>query len=202
MRSDVKRDKERAERHNLKIKAYLGQVFIGEAPARVDMEEATDLLVFEVKPFSVACRVRSGGYFANFHHQFTVRYERASGMRTEHEKILDGWADYMFYGFEDVSAKRICAAHIFDLNVFREVVGAKLVSGTVNNNYDGRSSFVAYNIADFPKRFVVSRYNADGVVWPKLDGRRWMVPTGTSCPEFTAPSGYAPEAVQTARSPI
>jgi hypothetical protein len=66
----------------------------------------------------IACRVRGVKYQGQYDGQFTIRSRRDSGARTELDKILYGYGDWMFYGFHD-KEDTILKWYLIDLHVFR-----------------------------------------------------------------------------------
>jgi len=152
--------KQAVDRYTPEIKAYLAAAFIIESPVRIDENEATDLMVFDVRPYRVGCRVRDFWYWKSerFRNQFTVRSSLQSGSKTELSKILDGWGDFMFYAFADQASIHIHAAVLLDLRVFRASVELPQIQYTIETNKDGKSSFHAYQIASFPPELVRSKW--------------------------------------------
>lgn len=150
-----KRDKDKTDTFLPYIKWMLGEVFVQAAPIEVDQKEATDYVMLDVKPYRVACRVRDYSYWQRYGGEFTIRSRRPAGTKTELDKIIDGWCDFMFYGFADETYTYIYAATLIDLKAFRAALireaagGPKLISEE-RLNKDNSSSFRAYNIAALP----------------------------------------------------
>lgn len=134
------------------IKAILGRVFIGTAPFEKDVSENTDLLVLKALGGTFACRIRKNRFSGPFGDQFTLRYKRASGAATEYDKMMQGFGDFMFYGFADERDEHIANWTVIDLNVvrakqvWRQEQGYPL--GDVQVNDDESSAFLAIRIAD------------------------------------------------------
>ena len=84
-----------------------------------DRREATDLVILQCDGFRIACRVRRHKRRARYGHQFTIRTDRPSGARTELQKVLAGWGDYLIYGFVDVDERTFDHWLLGDLDVFR-----------------------------------------------------------------------------------
>lgn len=171
-------DKKRMDKHIPQIKRYLADLFVREATVSEDQEQATDLLVLEVRPLRVACRVRrwrnpNNGmcYFNRYGNQFTVRVTRPNGMLTELGKFRAGWGDYMFYGWESEDDSRLCAYHVFDLRVFCRTLwlhesGRRPITVLCRENHDGSSDFNSYFIRDFLPGFIFNCYIDPGLLWP------------------------------------
>lgn len=159
-------DKKVADRYSPEIKSIIGQLLIHDASPIEDRHHNTDYTtVFTVDRVRIACRIRSDSYLA-FSDEFTIRSGRPSGNKTELRKILDGWGDYMFYGFGD--GTRLVKWVMLDLDVFRAYytwmeVDGDWPFGEAHENYDGSSRFVAFKIDAFPPDFVVGSSDAVAV---------------------------------------
>src|SRR4030042_5530071 len=94
------RDKQWSDRFIPEIKGILGQYLIGEAKEE-DQERNTDLIVLKMEVVRVACRIRKYEYIIKYGDEFTIRSSRPSGAKTELTKILEGWGNYLFYGFSN-----------------------------------------------------------------------------------------------------
>lgn len=154
-----KRDKERADIFMPTIKAVLGRLFIGDAPVVEDQQQATDLMVFHISPLTVACRMRDLSYFKKYPNEITIRYSRPGGTKTEYDKLVDGWADYFFYGFGNFSTGKIHAYNVLSLDALR----AALIRNNkpiyqIKDNHDGSSRFLAINLTRLPENCVVHSY--------------------------------------------
>lgn len=143
------------------IKRVCADYLIGEAPEEEDRERNTDLIVLLLKPVRVACRLRSFGYLQRYPNDFTIRSRRYSGARTELQKVLTGWGDYIFYGFATSDKTKLAAWLLGDLSVFRlwhhQELAARRTPGTEQPNPDGGSFFRAYDISELPGSFIVHR---------------------------------------------
>ena len=132
-----------------------------------DQERNTDLMVLRAENKRIACRVRTAGELAKpgYCDEFTIRSCRpASGSKTELAKIVDGWGDFLFYGFADHDrAGEISHWFLGDLYVFRGWFARELircngvVPGSLKRNGDGSSDFRVFKIAAMPAGFVVDR---------------------------------------------
>lgn len=148
------RDKRWSDKFIPEIKRILGEQLICEAPEEEDMLQNTDLRVFKLEGVRVACRVRKNSFLAGFGRQFTIRSSRPSGNKTELEKIMEGFGDYTFYCFADAEDKGLAQWFLGDLDVFRSWYSKG--KGEQCGNYDGSSSFVAFNLKDLPANFVIA----------------------------------------------
>lgn len=147
------------------IKAVLGQHLLGEASVEDDTKRATDLVVLQMKDLRIAVRMRRRRYSENpaYVEQFTIRTERSSGADTELAKIIDGWGDYMLYGFEGDERGRLGVWHLIDLKKFRRgyarllfKCAANVSPGELIKNADGCSFGCAFNYSDFDQDMVVA----------------------------------------------
>ena len=92
-------------------------------------------------------------------------------MKSELGKVLEGWGDYLFYGFADADERHLCAWLLGDLYVFRGWFNRKLyreaagvLPGVQCQNGDASSSFLALPVSALPAEFLRARkrYTAEG----------------------------------------
>lgn len=147
------------------IKAVLGQHLLGEASREDDTKHATDLVVLQMKDLRIAVRMRRRRYAENqrYIEQFTIRTERRSGANTELGKIIEGWGDYMFYGFEGDQDGRLGVWHLIDLKKFRlgymrllSKCERDVLPGEQIRNADGGSAGCAFAYDLFEPELVVA----------------------------------------------
>lgn len=121
-----------------------------------DLHQATDLRLLTVCPRTIAVRLRRDRYAGRYPDEFTIRSRVASGRPTELEKILQGFADWMFYGFVSEEG-RITRWRLLDLAVFRSTVARLPVEGVSSliDNHDG-SQGRAFRIREFPPELVLA----------------------------------------------
>lgn len=157
------KDKVASDRYIPHIKEILGRHLIGVASVDEDQERNTDLIVMTLKSVRIACRVRSESYFNQYPDEFTIRAGRPSGRKTELAKVIEGWGDYIFYGFGESAGDRLIAWTLGDLRLFRSEYCRKLYHagpkdhpGVCKTNRDGSSSFHVFNWRDFA-RMIVAR---------------------------------------------
>jgi len=134
------------------IKNILGNIFISKEEID-DLEKATDFAIYHIQPFSVAVRLRRFEYFPTFHNQFTIRWRRPSGVRTEIDKIRDKEVEYLFYGFLSPTQDFIIQYFIADLKQFQNQEPMRIFP---NNPHD--SDLAIYHINQFPASFIVKFY--------------------------------------------
>ena len=130
------------------VRDIVGPLLLEPAPVEMDVGEATDLVVLRARDMRIGCRVRRGGYCEKYPHDFTLRSRVKSGTRTERDKIIDGWGDWLFYGHAD--AGDIGNWMIVDLHAFRAafIRGWPVKCGERANG-DG-THFYFYDVTTFP----------------------------------------------------
>lgn len=147
------------------VKQVLAQHLIVEAPFEEDADRNTDLIVLRLDTIRVACRLRTFGFVNRFPDDFTIRVSRPSGAKTELAKVIEGWGDYIFYGFANEATDSLVAWLLGDLGVFRLWYNRELYAGRhpgfYGKNPDGSSDFIAFNVNALPGEFVVARQRSD-----------------------------------------
>jgi hypothetical protein len=146
------------------MKRILGEHLIGEAPMYEDRNQNTDL-VLELGRVRVACRVRRHRDLARFGAEFTIRSKRPAGTRTELHKVIQGWGDYILYGFAAAEGATFAQWLLGDLGHFRIWHSYEMarrhgeLPGTLVQNRDGTEGR-AYRIQDLPPEFVAASFPA------------------------------------------
>ena len=157
---DWELDKALTDRAMPKVKAAMGNFLFRAGDKREDLKEATDLIMFESGEHATAVRLRSDRYRERYGHQFTIRYERPSGALSEMQKIMCGFAQWMFYGFIDDSAN-ITAYTILKLNFVRSYLWDQrlaLETFYIGKNTDNSSQFIALPLDELPAGAVAHRW--------------------------------------------
>lgn len=158
-------DKQKSDVYIPEIKAILGVHLIGPAPEEEDQQRNTDLIVLKMEAVRIACRIRKAAYYDRYSGEFTLRCSRPNGHKTEFRKVVEGWGDYLFYGFGNENGTKLKAWRLADLNVFRWWILCALKKGeepyTRQSNHDGSSDFFAYKWHDLPERFIVAQAGFD-----------------------------------------
>jgi hypothetical protein len=148
------------------MKQIVGTHLIGEAPADEDAQHNTDLVVLRLEAVRIACRVRNESYHHNYGDEFTIRSKRPNGVKTELAKIVEGWGDYVLYGFAPKNGTYMTAWGLGDLNVFRLWFGRQCVMygvpGSEQSNADGSSKFRAFKWASLPDNFIIAKHQIGG----------------------------------------
>ena len=176
--TDWQTDKAEADELLPNIKFILGRYLIGSAPAEEDQRRNTDLIVLNMQPVRVACRIRRFEYLADYRDEFTIRSDRPSGAKTELAKVVEGWGDYLFYGFAAEDGRSLAAWFLADLVVFRRwfneaitALPAGALPGTLHHNRDESSSFRAFQVADLPPEFIIAWGQCPLAMKGQVDGR-------------------------------
>ena len=145
------------------VKQACAMHLVAEAPAEEDMRRNTDLIVLRLDTIRVAVRLRRHRYLHEYGHQFTIRTSRDHSKNLiELAKVIQGWGDYMFYGFASDDSQSLARWSLLDLSVFRLWHSRYLATnngqmpGTPQTNPDGSSNFRAYNISDVSSGFVIA----------------------------------------------
>jgi hypothetical protein len=163
-------DKRWADQFLPQMKRICGEHLIGEAPAMEDAQHNTDLIVLTLAPVRIACRVRKASYVARYRNEFTIRAGRPSGTKTELTKIVEGWGDYLLYGFGDDATHLMSHWTLISLVAFRRYLMLHLAQhagempGVKYGNHDGSSHFRVFNLMDIasttPDIVFASSWNA------------------------------------------
>jgi hypothetical protein len=135
----------------------------GKADVRItpfwqDVKEAADLKILadsqDEEDIYAAVRLRKSSYASRYPFEFTVRYKYTAGYKTEYEKIMEGYADIMFYGF--VIGKNVARWIMLDMDVFRAEAEEDYISKEHKYNADGRNSFLAFDVRSFKNNIILS----------------------------------------------
>ena len=116
-----------------------------------DVNCATDFKSF-IAGTTIGARFRSYKYYSRYPTDFTIRYDRPSGRKSEYQKIMSGCMGYLLYGF--VKNNKIIRYNIFDMEVFKSI---KHMPKDIISNYDGSSKFFVFSIKQFPQNLTYSR---------------------------------------------
>ena len=166
MRADVAASKSWTDALLPRVKQLIANYLITEAPFKEDARHGTDLIVLTLEAKRIAVRLRHADQAARYSEQFTIRSARPSGAETELAKVISGWGDYLFYGFEHPENPFDLGPWLLgDLKVFRLWHSRQLALGRKpwieKHNTDGSSDFHAYRICDLPSEFIIARKRVD-----------------------------------------
>lgn len=128
----------------------------------IDAKEATDLIVLNARDLRIACRVRKAGYAERYPYDFTIRATAPGGFKTEFQKIVEGYGDWMIYAHQSTEQPdRIGQYFIIDLAIFRAELIAdahradRLMPMTMQRNPDG-SGFYVFDALRLPQRAIIA----------------------------------------------
>jgi len=158
---DYNQSKKWSDRFIPAIKRILSEVLISEAPFKEDANYNTDLMVLDLKPYRIACRIRNNDCLKDYGDQFTIRDGRPSGAKSEFVKIRDGWGDIHFYGIANAAGTELVFWVVGDLNVLRIYIESYTkenngkLPGILKTNKDG-TTFRAFYYRDVPNFIIAS----------------------------------------------
>lgn len=138
-----------------------GKAKVSVTSFRVDTQEAADLIIEADNSHDdvyVAVRLRRAQYINKYPNDFTVRYEYTAGYKTEYQKIMEGYAHIMLYGF--VINNSIARWIILDMDCFRKEAEESYIIKQHKQNVDGRNSFLAFDIHSFKSKIIIA--HSDG----------------------------------------
>lgn len=137
------------------IKKIVGPLLLEESSFEVDTQQAADLVILNARDKTIACRVRRAGYADRYGHEFTIRAKRDSGAKTELEKIIDGFGDWMFYGHADPDGMNVSRWVVINLAGLRAAIIRKQALAKKQSNGDG-THFVAFDVRELPTSCLIS----------------------------------------------
>lgn len=137
------------------VASILGRIFFIRSSFYEDVDEATDLIVLSSGNAKYAVRLRKYDVYGDkYVNEFTIRSKTRFNNKTEIHKIIEGFADYMFYGWYDDAANNIKYWTILDLNIFRNEISQSMLSATpIINNADG-TGFYSFNFNNFSTNLI------------------------------------------------
>ncbi len=136
-------------------KRIVGQYLLDAAPDEIDWKEATDLWVVKARDMRIAVRIRESDYVKKYKYEFTLRSHLPSGTTTELEKIVNGWGDWMFYGFQSENFN-VDPWWLIDLDAFRAALIRKGMNNSSQPTYGAGSNkdgtrFKYFDLRTFPE---------------------------------------------------
>lgn len=134
------------------MKQIVGPLLLEPSSFEIDTKQATDLVVLRARDHMIAARVRRTGYADRYPFEFTVRSARDSGSRTELEKLVDGWGDWMFYGHAASNGFGFDRWFVINLHHFRAALirDKKQIVYQKKSNFDG-THFISFDVRSFPQ---------------------------------------------------
>ena len=134
------------------IKQIVGPLLLETSSFEADTKQAADLVVFRGRDQTIAARSRRYGYADQYPYEFTIRSARDSGAKTELEKIVEGFADWMFYGHASATGVSFDRWMVINLNHFRSalITNRNDIVCHQKSNQDG-THFLSFDIRSFPE---------------------------------------------------
>lgn len=132
------------------IRKVLAKHFITKIE-KADLEEGQDFGIYHLKPFNVGVRLRRFQYFKPYSREFTIRWSRPSGAKTEIDKIREGLVNYILYGFLDEKEQNVIQYFIGDLKYFKNIEPYRVYP---NKSLD--SELAVFKFSQFPRKFFVA----------------------------------------------
>ena len=144
---DYVKQREWSDQFLPQIKKILAPYTIETADFDTDTYCATDLIA---NPKHIAVRMRRYEHYLKHGNCFVMRSRTKTGNKTELQKIIDGLADWMFYGFATEDEKDIVDWFLIDLRSWRShmIRNKKNIKYGEIKNDDG-SAFVWFDILSF-----------------------------------------------------
>jgi len=135
-----------------------------------DLMENTDLILPNGQ--TVACRVRKNEYLYSYRYQFTFRYSNPFGCKTEFEKMLDGYGDWLFYSFAENNTNKLSAGFIGNLDAFRLWyfdVRPRSKPLEFKQNEGDNNGFVIFRYTEVPNfLYILKQEQKEIEVFPKI----------------------------------
>lgn len=128
-------------------KRIIGEQLMVAAPMEIDTKEASDLIYLVSGRGDVAFRVRRPQYMQKFPFDITFRAQRAGFDETELDKLFDGHARWMLYGFGSEDGQTLARWYLLDLNAWRAAMlrGVVKRDRNITNNGDG-TGFIYFDV--------------------------------------------------------
>lgn len=147
-------DRALEDQHSTEIKNILGNYFIQKREVD-DLEKGTDFAIYYIKPFSVGIRLRRYNQFIknDYKNEFTIRWSRPSGIKTEIHKIREGLVDHIFYGFLSPDAESVIQYFLADLKKFTDPKPEAIIP-----NFPPDSKFAVYKMTQLPNSFYLKKW--------------------------------------------
>jgi len=138
------------------IKRIVGPLMLEESSMEIDTQQVTDLMVMTAKDIRIAARVRDYRYMDRYPYDFTIRSKGAI-YKTELQKIVDGWGDWMFYGFSNEARDDIARWYVISFRAFRAnlIRRRSSIRYMEKPNMDGQTGLTAFDIRTFTPDILV-----------------------------------------------
>ena len=131
----------------------------------LDLHKGTDFTT--IPAIGLAIRLRRHEYYGEkYKREFTIRWKRPSGKKTEYEKILEGDVRWFFYAFLNERENDFADWFIGDLNIFRQTIREHLLlPHAIRANRPHDSDLAIYEKRSFPNEFIKAYYPEENYVF-------------------------------------
>lgn len=144
-------DRQWSDRFIPAMRNIIGPHLLEPSSFEVDTKQASDLVVLRARDHMIACRVRRAGYADSYPFEFTVRWMRDSGAKTELDKLIDGWGDWMFYAHANASQIAFDRWWLIDLHSWRSALIRDKGSIVYHKKSNGDGTyFLSFDLRSFP----------------------------------------------------
>lgn len=137
------------------IKRIVGPLLLETSSFYVDTKQAADLVVLNARDKTIAARVRRQGYADRYPFEFTIRCKRDTGAKTELEKMIDGFGDWMFYGHAHANGIDVTRWMVINLPAWRAAIIRRQAPYTKQSNGDG-THFIAFDVRNLPQDALIA----------------------------------------------
>jgi hypothetical protein len=140
-----------SDRFTPTIKQIVGPYLLTTTPEEIDCTQAADLMIFTAHGCMIAARVRTPGYIGRYLYDVTLRSRCESGARTELQKIVDGFADWFFYGHSDDAETGFAAWWLINMKAIRAALIRRPPGFKMGEKRNGDGScFMHCDLRTFP----------------------------------------------------
>ena len=155
-------DRAWSDKYIPEMKRIIGPYLLIESTDEIDRKQAADLIILTGRNLTIACRLRRAEYAERYPYDITIRSRRSNGVKTEFEKIVDGYGDMMFYGFASSDGTSIQRWSLVDLTALRAYLiregwraEGRNKPWSERKNPDGTTSFAAFDLRGLPGYVIV-----------------------------------------------
>ena len=145
-----------SDRYIPDIKRIVGPFLLEPTSFEIDTEQAADLIIFKASDMRIAARVRDNKYLSKYPYEFTLR-SKSGNNKTELQKIIDGWGDWLFYGFASKDGIGIDRWFIINLSAFRaEIIRRKKKIKFVRKSNGDGTEFVSIDVRSLLQTSIIA----------------------------------------------
>lgn len=111
------------------IKRIVGPLLMETADFEDDVRRNTDLVVLRMDATRIMARVRRNQFLRRYPNDITIRLKPDQYGESEFTKLMDGWGDYLFYGFAHATRPKVESWIFGDLQVLRDWINEQVKGG-------------------------------------------------------------------------